>query len=248
MTLPLRRQTKRSWAHGPGANFLLLTEGGTCGSLERRQINRHQLADPIVSNDGLVSQPFDERPRDSRLHRRHDVQPQRGQVRRQDRDLEDERPLSSESGDPLHHLAVGHHLRAADVVSRAERQPPGRRLLRGTRRRPRAQWAECAWKPSAGSPSRAGGRRERRSSRTRRFRGRRPSRRATSSPGRMWRPGDHPSRDGCEGEARDRRSRHRAHRGRRAVSHRRSPPPSAVVSAARRSSSSKSALPSEWTR
>ena len=63
----------------------VLTEGGTCSSLERRQINRHEVADPIVSNDGLVSQPFDERPRDSRLHRRHDVEPQRGQVWRQDR-------------------------------------------------------------------------------------------------------------------------------------------------------------------
>src|SRR3954469_6112409 len=103
--------------------------------------------------------------------------------------------------------------------------PPGHRPLRGRRRCPRVQSAECAWTPSVGSPSRAGGRRERRSSRTLRFRDRRPSRRATSSPGRMWRRGEHPSRDGCVSAVRGRRSRRRGHRGRRAVSPLRSPPP-----------------------
>ena len=62
-----------------------LTESRSCSDLERRQSKPHQLANSLVSSDGLGPKSLDERTRHSRLHRRHDVQPQGAAL---DRDLE----------------------------------------------------------------------------------------------------------------------------------------------------------------
>ena len=119
------------------------------GDVERRQLERHELADPVVVGDGLVAQPFDQRPGDARLDRRDDVEPERREVRRQHRHLDDEGPLAAQHRDPLHHLAVGHHLGPADVELLAEG------LLAATDAGEvgdhvrRARSAGCAWRPSA---------------------------------------------------------------------------------------------------
>ena len=247
MTLPLRRQTKRSRAHGQGA---------TCYCHRRRNVRQPRTASdqpaPTRGSDrlerGLVRSPSISGRATSRLHRRHDVQPQRGQVRRQDRDLEDEGPrfLAERRSAPSSRGRSSPPGRRRRIPRRAS--PPDRRLLRGTRRRPGARWAESRVETQRGVT----------------IAGRRSTRATIVSNAALPRPTTiaarnvvtgtdvearrSPSRDGCVGEARDRRSRRQAHRGRRAVSHRRSPPRSAVVSAARRSSSSKSELPREWTR
>ena len=68
-----------------------------------------------------VRQPLDQRPGDARAHRRHEVEPVRGEARREDRHLDDDRVPAAQARDLLDHLAVGQDVGAADVVALAER-------------------------------------------------------------------------------------------------------------------------------
>ncbi len=75
--------------------------------------------DPLLARDRRIAQPLDERSRDRRAYRRDEVEPERREVRRQHRDLDDCRLPAEQGGDPLDHLPVGHHLRPTRVVALA---------------------------------------------------------------------------------------------------------------------------------
>jgi hypothetical protein len=67
----------------------------------RRELERQQLPDLFLARDRRIAQSFNERPRDRRAHGRDEVEPERGEVRRQHRDLDDERLAAERGGDPL---------------------------------------------------------------------------------------------------------------------------------------------------
>ena len=187
-----------------------------------------------------ITQTLDERPRDRRADRGHEMQPERGEEGRQDGHLDDYPPLAADAGHALDHLAVGHDLGTAEVVALADSLlSPGDRR-RGTARCRRARSAASGSRPSVGRPSPGGDRPRRRWSRTLRCPcRRRPPPAASSAARRRTRvPGR--SRACSGGAARAPRPPRRAHRGRRSGGRRRSQPrrPSSAPPATSRSSKS----------
>ena len=71
------------------------------------------------------------------------MQPVRGESRRQDGHLDDQRALAPDSGDALDHLPVRHDVRPAGVERPAEHLLAAGSARRGRRRRPRARSAAC---------------------------------------------------------------------------------------------------------
>ena len=99
----------------------LAPRGGAVGdgAVERLR-QRHRVdgeggAGTRVPHDGRVLQPFDERPADPRLRRRHQPQPQAGQPRRQHGHRNQQAAQAAQPRVQPHHLAVRHHLGTADV-------------------------------------------------------------------------------------------------------------------------------------
>ena len=205
---------------------LELTERPLRRDVERRQLDRHELANSLrreqrsrsaVPRSAVVQLPaFTGVMMCSHSDDRYGVRTGTSKMNGR---------FPSERGDPLHHLAVRQHLRAADVVARAERAswPADTCEVRDDVR-------ERDWLRTRGHPARGHHRGQpvdERDDRLERCTAtahdhRRTQRRHRDGCGRQAR---HRSRDGCAGAARARRSRRRGRRGRRAASPRRARPP-----------------------
>ena len=104
----------------------------------------HVLPDVVLPGHHLVDERAHERPGDAGGHGRHQAHPLAGQARRQHRDgADDPRAQPRDGGVALHHLAVGEHVRAADVEAAAHvgRHRAPHRRGSAARRAPR--WAGC---------------------------------------------------------------------------------------------------------